>query len=270
MISRRHYRIAGFTLIEMLVAVAILGIIGAIVAVFIKAPMDAYVDTSRRAGLTESADAAIRRIRRDVRSALPNSVRVTNSGSGSCVELLPVMAGGRYRALQSSTATGDILDFTTTDTSFDVLAQSKLATLSAGTYLVAIYNLGISGADAYAGDNTATISAASSTSITLSAGKQFPFESPGKHFQVIPNYSVVYSCAGDGYLRRTTRSITSSKLAACPSNGSVLAGNVSACSFSYETMTAAQRNNILAISLTLTASGESVRLYDQVGVSNVP
>ena len=271
----------GFTLIEAIVAITILGILGSAVAVFIKTPVDAYIAQGNRAVLTDAADGAIRRISRDIASALPNSLRSTTGGSNSCFELLPVVAGGRYRQQTSSTGTGDVLDFTAADSTFDVLGQIKLGNLPAGTNLAVIHNLGIPGADAYAGDNTATITAASTTTslVTLSAAKQFPFESPGKAFAVIPNTSVVYTCAGASpnmTLYRATRpfstatpSPTLAQMASCPVTGTALVTNVSTCSFTY-TPAVNQRDGIISISLALTLNGETITLYDQVMVNNAP
>lgn len=265
----------------MVVAITLLGILSGVVAVFLPGPIKAYVEASFRASLTDAADGALRRISRDVAAALPNSFRSTSAagGSNSCFEFLPVVAGGRYRYQASSSGGGDILNFATADTSFEVLGQVRLGDLPAGTHQVVIYNLGIPGADAYAGDNTATISGVDTTTtpaipkITLSAGKQFPFESPGKVFQVIPGYSVVYSCPGDGTLYRATRAISSGKMASCAisalSNVTALVANVTSCNF-YYVPAVNQRDGILSVSLELTQNAETVRLYTQVMVNNAP
>jgi hypothetical protein len=59
----------------MIVVIVITGIIGGIVAVFLRMPVQGYVDSARRADMTDIADTALRRISRDLHSALPNSVR---------------------------------------------------------------------------------------------------------------------------------------------------------------------------------------------------
>lgn len=267
--------VRGFTLIEAIITIVITGILSGIVAVFIKAPVDSYIDTVRRADLTDAADGALRRIARDVRSALPNSLRTTTPASTSCFEFIPVVAGGRYRVAQSSTATGDVLNFSAADSSFDVLAGNNLPSFAGtATYHAVIYNLGVAGADAYdaANLNRAQIkNTATSSNIILNTGNQFPFESPGKRFHVIENFSVVYSCAG-GNLLRSTRALTSTslaQLASCPSTGDVLVSNVTTCSFSY-IPAVSQRNGQLTMRLGLTQSDESVQLYQEVHVDNVP
>ena len=86
----------GFTLIEMVVVILLLGIVGAGVAAFIVRPVEGYRDLARRTALVDAAESALRRMQRDVRAALPNSVRVTNTASGFALELIPVIDGGRY------------------------------------------------------------------------------------------------------------------------------------------------------------------------------
>ena len=73
----------GFTLVEMIIVMVITGIIGGMVAIFLRAPVQQYMSTARRADMTDIADTALRRIGRDLRLALPNSVRVNTSGSGA-------------------------------------------------------------------------------------------------------------------------------------------------------------------------------------------
>lgn len=265
--SRRHVR--GFTLVEIIIAIVLLGIVSSVVAVYIVSPIKAYFSTANRAQLTDTADGAMRRISRDVASALPNSLRSTSpTNSTSCFEFIPTLAGGRYRVQSGATGNGDILDFSIADNSFDVLGHINLGNLPSGSHQVAIYNLGIEGADAYAGLNTSAISTATATNITLSAPKQFLFASPSNAFAVIPNTSVVYSCSGTSLLR-STRAISSTPMASCPSTGTALATNVSSCAFFY-LPAVNERNGILTLSLALTLDGETVSLFNQVMVNNVP
>ena len=101
----------GFTLTEAMVVIVITGIIVAVVAVFIPAPVKGYFDTTRRAQLSDVADTAVRRVTRDLRLALPNSIRVTSSGGVSYLEFLLTRSGGRYRAERDSGGGGDVLEF---------------------------------------------------------------------------------------------------------------------------------------------------------------
>ncbi|MEG1329428.1 MAG: prepilin-type N-terminal cleavage/methylation domain-containing protein, partial [Janthinobacterium sp.] len=102
----------GFTLIELIVVIIITAIVAGMVTVFIRAPMQGYLDVAARAELADAADTAARRITRDVRLALPNSVRVANNGGDSYLELLLTKTGGRYLSEDDpATIPGNVLAF---------------------------------------------------------------------------------------------------------------------------------------------------------------
>ena len=100
-----HRRFAGVTLIELVVAIVLVGIVLAITVYFVY-PVRQSVDLTTRAQLTDAADNALQRIGREVRLALPNSIRVDASGTPIFVEFLPVRTAGRYRADGGSVAGG--------------------------------------------------------------------------------------------------------------------------------------------------------------------
>lgn len=259
----------GFTLIEAIVVIVVMGIVMALSAMFIRQPIEAYFDTARRAELTDTADTALRRLARDIRSAVPNSIRQ----SGNYLEFVPIKTAGRYRAEVEAGGGGDPLDFTSaTDSSFAVLGPP--ATVSSGDSIV-IYNLGIPGSDVYEGTSLrAAISGGSSVSYTVGA-TQFPFASPANRFQVVGG-AVTYECAANpgnpanGYLRRYSGYAIQSGQPTPPTvTPAILASNVAACSMTY-TSGVQQRSGLVAISLTLKKQNESVTLYHEVHVSNVP
>ena len=272
----------GFTLLEAVLVISMTGIVAAMVAVFIRAPINAYVDQARRGELSDTADTALRRVAREVQRALPNSVRV--DATGNVLEFLPVTAGGRYRAAPDSAGAGDYLDFnSTTDGSFDVLGPA--VTVAAGDQLV-VYNLGLPGADAYSGESrralTSTGAAVSTLAYTV-GGTQFPFASPSNRFQVI-NKPVTFLCSptasgGDGSFRRyggyAIQSGQPTSAAAAPlstlagNNNALLASNVESCGFVYNASSSG-RNGLLTLTLKLTSGGESVTLLHQVHLDNSP
>ena len=52
----------GFTLVELIMVIVIMGVVGGMVSVFMKGPIDAYISGGRRAALTDTADTAVRRM----------------------------------------------------------------------------------------------------------------------------------------------------------------------------------------------------------------
>lgn len=260
----------GFTLIELIVVMMVVGILAGIVAMFIQHPLEGYLAAARRAALVDAADTALLRIARDVRLALPNSLRVSQSGGVTYLEYLPLQDGGRYRAAPTGAGTGDILDFTSaTDTSFDVLGPPVAA--SAGQYLV-LYNLGLdASSNAWLGGNRRLV-ASSGTVANLAftaTGAPLPLASPGNRFY-LAGPPVTYACDPTGHeLRRISGYALQ---AAQPTSFSgaasrLLANHVSSCAFVYDPG-ASQRLGQLTLRIQLNQDGETVTLYREVTVNN--
>jgi len=207
----------GFTLVEMIMVIVITGIIGGIVAMFLKAPIQQYMDVARRAELTDIADTAVRRMARDVRIAVPNSVRTAGCGGTPCVEFLPTRDGGRYRANVDSTddvcpetaSDDDVLSFSSNDTCFEILGPeitfaSGVAPDYAGADRIVVGSTQSDGKPAY--DNTETgilrayTGVGGSRSMVDIVGVQFPAfaELDSQRFAVVPGdqQAVTYACVG--------------------------------------------------------------------------
>lgn len=264
---------SGLTLVELVVTIVITGIIAAGIAVFIQRPVEGYLDAERRAELTDEADTALRRITRDLRTALPNSVRV--DASGKFIEFIESTGGGRYRAELDSGGLGNILDFTAADTAFDVIGPAPV--LATGNQIV-VYNLNSSGtsSNAYFGDNRAALTSTAAPPVAI-ASTLFPESSPARRFHVVSG-PVTYGCTGGQLIRYSGYAYNTAQVAP-PAGGSsaVLAGNVDVanCSFSYSAGSLGERTGTVSMVLTLVRSGgagtpEQVRLFQQAQVNNAP
>lgn len=267
----------GFTLIEMIMVIVITGILAGIVAVFITKPVQGYADSVRRAELTDAADVALRRMTRDVRLALPNSLRVMNSGGTYYVEFIITSGGGRYRADGDGSTGGAILDFTSGSTSFDVLGLAP--TITTGDYIV-VFNLGEGhvpenayvAADPCTNCNRAKVTTGGST-VTL-ASNPFASQSPDNRFQVVPGNerAVTFACpeTTSGNLTRHWNYGFNASQAAPSGGGSATLAGGATCTVEFTNDTV--RTGLLYIRLTLTdtPSGESVTLFQQIHVDNAP
>jgi MSHA biogenesis protein MshO len=276
--SSIHARQNGVTLIELVLVIAITGAIAAVVAIFIRKPIEGYVDTVRRAEMTDKADMALRRIKRDLRLALPNSVRVRTSGGATYLEFLVTAGGGRYRAdVRGDTGAGDVLDFTAADDKFDVLTDMPSFS-GGGTKYIVVANLysdpTISTANAYDGSHRATYASNTGTTITVSPSFQFPYQSPGKRFQVVTG-AVMYACTGTGEIRRYsghTIELTPPLPPVTGANALLVDGLtlVTGCTFTYDPSIGA-RTGLVSMRIELDGgSGETVALFQQVHVINTP
>lgn len=262
----------GFSLIELVVVIVLIGVLATVSAALIRQPIDASADVQRRARLADAADQAMARMSRDLRLALPNSIRA--SADGRAIEMLIAPMAGRYRARPRTTPTsegvGDVLDFTVADASFDLLAPLP-AVPTAGQWAV-IYNLAASGtqANAWAGDNRTTIGAGSTAQrITLAAAFQFPFPSPAQRVYIVEE-AVQYRCTSDGELRRHAGYAPGVTMVVPPAGvSSLLAEGITLCSFRFDAGNAS-RQGLASLSLAISREGESVNLLKSVHLPNLP
>jgi MSHA biogenesis protein MshO len=99
----------GVTLIELIIVITISAIIATVLGTIIVRPIQGYQAQVRRAELVDAAEMALRRMEREIRLALPNSVRMRDSlgntsnvtcnaaGVTCSLELLRTADGARYR-----------------------------------------------------------------------------------------------------------------------------------------------------------------------------
>jgi MSHA biogenesis protein MshO len=300
--ASRFFR-SGFTLVEMIIVIAILGVISAVLAVFIRSPVEGYFDTVRRAELADAADTALRRMGRDVRRAVPNSVRVTGAcGGANCyLEFLPTTNGGRYRAAGEGTVhcaaaaptLHDSLTFSSdADTCFEVLGPP--ITFTANDQIV-IGNWGNAGSNAYEGNTGnggashvrrayAGATGAPLSFVAMTSANPLPLESPSRRFQVISGaeQAVSYACEGvgtnangdgTGTLTRYWGYGIATAQPTAFAGGSLIAENVSGCNMVYGNLAATNpytRNGLLQIVISITRSNETINLYHEIHVDNLP
>jgi len=94
----RHPKIVGFTLIEMVTVILILGIIVVGISSFVVFGTRIFVESSAVDQVLSQSRFGIERMTRDIRRAVPNSMRVLTATDGSyqCLELLPISASTSY------------------------------------------------------------------------------------------------------------------------------------------------------------------------------
>jgi MSHA biogenesis protein MshO len=269
---------SGFSLVELIVVIVVIGVLAGSVAVFINNPVRAYFDAQRRTTLTDTADAALRRIGRDLQGALPNSVRVTSAGGSVWIEFVPIAAAGRYRAAAAATSEPagiDPLDFADpADASFQVLGPA--VEVPPGAQLV-IFNVGAGELDVHGGGNRrqVTTPAGPATSIAFVPNGGWPADSPDHRFFLV-THPVTYGCTPaadgsgrierfDGYAFAATQP-TAAALAGA--SRSLLVDGVVNCSFELNGVLA--NANGVSLAIVLGNAQESVRLLSQLHLPNTP
>lgn len=291
----------GFTLVEAVLVMVVVGILAGILVIFIRRPVQNYVDSAARAEMSEAADVALRRMTRELRAALPNSVRTEVVDGVQWLEFIPTKAGGQYLAYEDNPTLGIALSFNATNAqAFSVVGPMPVAphAVVPGDFIV-VYNLGagFDRADAYARGNLALVTGVNGNNIGFEsyregvqhpnnenpfavAAGQTPNASPDHRFQVVGR-PVTFRCQGaangGGTLTRSVAADFSVKQPQPTAEaGALLANNVLSCSFSA-TSTANRQSALIGLNLSLARPSpnspnglETVTLSHQVHVDNTP
>jgi MSHA biogenesis protein MshO len=291
----------GFTLVELITVMVLMGILAGTFMVFFKPTIDGYFDARRRADLTDIADTALRKIAQDVRRAAPNSVNVidatTTADNVACVQLVPTVGGGRYRTGPDLTnddascptsgvcaAYPDSSAAASATPTFDVLvSQFSGATdpiVKDATVVINnqngddVYDTGLS-----RGTITNTVAAPprpgfGTHRVTLSRNPTAGGYDAGR-FQIVAaaEASVIYSCSGGRLIRTNVGSFT--KQTACPAYSAamdpyVLATDLKSCEFQYSANMGGQQSGYLWMTIVLERQNEAVTLAHGSHVDNIP
>jgi len=288
---KRSLSNGGFSLIELIVVIVLLGLLAGGAGLLILNPIAAYDAQVRRQQLVDQGEMALRQIARDLRRALPNSVRIAPAGAGFALEMVNIVDGARYRDEYGGAYVGDadfVLDFTGPDTAFNLLGGlNNPAIFSPGSRLV-IYNTSVNiYAEAVDVDKEGIITDDGTTlafvtlnpgpnredQIILSTPFEFTQQSPGQRaFLVDGAISYVCNPATSSILRYSGYGFDDPQQIP-PGGGGVvsdtLVSQVIGCNASYTPGTA-QRGGIITLDISLGDSGGNINLLHQVHVVNVP
>lgn len=279
-----------FTLVELVVTIAISAIVVSFMAMFIAGPVAGFGDQARRAELVDLAENALRRVARDVRRALPNSVRITTNGSVVAMEMINTVDGVRYREQPPPANAARRLDFSAADNAFNSIGRfTQIAKpFSSTAHYLSIYNVGVPGADAYEMANVITPpgtrididndSIGGEDRVTLTPAFQFAFGSPAQRVFLVDG-PVTYLCdTASGTLSRYAGYAISAnqgnrdsdgELVGAGASSTLITDRVESCNMDYTPGTA-RRSGLVTIAMAVAEANERVTLLHQVHVDNAP
>lgn len=253
----------GFTLVELVVVMVVLGILSIGTVQFLTDSSDGYAATVSRSELATSTRFAVNRVATEVRDALPNSIRI----SGTCLEFIPIIAASTYLDLPLATAA----------TSFQAVPLDPAA-VPAGARTAVFPDTNI-----YQLTSPATVSptvavsapnASNEVTVTMSSAHRFAAPSPFNRFYLVDD--PVSFCVDGGRLWRysgygfTATQPTGGSLPGAMPGRALIAQNVSAAmpfTLNDPTLT---RNAVVDIDLTFAQAGDALRVEHSVQIRNVP
>ena len=266
----------GFTLIELIMVIVVLGILSTGSISFIANSAKGLVDTAERQALASSATVAVEKVLREVRRALPNSVRTFSDGGNECLELVPILHSSEYVSIPIANDA----------TSFESIKFFDATGIESG--FVAVYP---TSTDSIYGTSPATVRAISSTTaqagtpvlniqtIIFSAASdyRFPAESPRKRFFLVSEPISFCDDANGRLWRYQNYGFNVNSESSIPTTGNdriLIADSLQANSLKFNISPAQlQRNAVVSMSLVIERSGLSVEQVDitqEVQLRNVP
>jgi MSHA biogenesis protein MshO len=263
---------------EMVIVIVILGVIGGGMANFIGLGAEVYVEAVGRERMISQTRYMMERLTREVREALPNSVRVMTSSNVSCVEFVPIKASSSYVNVpvhpESATDSISVVQHAVTGLDATKIAIYPLTTTD-------VY--GTNAATATTGnifEMTAAPSAGTGTeTVTLSNSVKFDADSPTQRYYLVKNAvsycaDVSSGTATSGQVKRYADywpPLSGQEAPPLNATGVLMAENVKSGSspFSYSTATLVP-NAVIQFTLEIVRNGEEVDFHHEVHLVNVP
>lgn len=275
----------GFTLLELIVVIIILGIMSAGISGFISLSTQTYVNATTRDELVGNARFLIERLNRELRNALPNSIRISEWGSGEnitqCLQFTPIVASTTYLDIPVSPEPAskvlsvvpfvDVFGNSYNHTALDLVTVYPLITNDIYTNSQPISAMG----KTFLIDSVTSSSTPWQINIDNSQDVHFLEDSPTQRLYIIReqvSYCNAYVVAEDVWtIVRFSDFIESGTQSYPSSTRQFMAGylNSGQTPFNYEPATL-QRNAVVQINFHFTKDSEKYVFDHEIHINNVP
>ncbi|HCM47676.1 MAG TPA: hypothetical protein DIS98_09280 [Colwellia sp.] len=263
---------SGFTLMELIIVIIIMGVMSVGIAGFIKLSTQTYVNVTERDELLANARFAVERLNREVRNAVPNSMRVRSNGIIRCLEFVPIITSTIYTEIPVAP-----------ETAVNTLTVIPFQLPNTTNHVVIVYPL--NSAEVYQSHNVSSGKAfliseyPESTTVDgldimkLANAVQFNEDSPTNRAYIF-NTPVSYCLNGSTLIRYVGYDFNASQLLPpffVNGSNSLMAENIDFSSSSFTVFQASlRRNAVIQIKLNFTRDGEEMIFDNAIHIINIP
>ena len=265
---------SGFTLMELIIVIIIMGVMSVGIAGFIKLSTQTYLNVNERDELLANARFAGERLNREVRNAVPNSMREATNASNTthCLEFVPIIASTVYTEIAVAP-----------ELALNTLTVIPFQLPNATNPVVIVYPL--NSAEVYQSHNVSSGKAflisdypESTTAdgldiMELNNAVQFNEDSPTNRTYIFDS-PVSYCLNGETLTRYVGYDFNASQLLPpffVNGSNSLMAEGLNFSGSSFTVFEASlQRNAVVQIKLNFTRDGEQVVFDNAIHITNVP
>lgn len=244
----------GFTLIELIIVVVLLGIVGVMGASFISEAFKGFFDTDVRVEIYEEGKSAMVRMEREIHIALPNGVRVNGDGI-------------EFGVIDENSMANVFGQYTETSPSGSTSITDRTAGLPLNT-LVSMYNTEW----AIFANGSRTYRVTSNGTNPMILDRNIGPSSPYQRFYAVRPDAVSFTVVGTT-LSRSTATVTAGANLGAFGNAQPLAQDIVPSNglpyFTYDPGTSS-RNSLVSIHFAISRNGEIVNFHKEVQIRNVP
>ncbi|MDA0119354.1 PilW family protein [Vibrio sp. T11.5] len=255
----------GFTLIEMVISITLLGIVGLFVGEVVRQSLVLYSDSSNREALIQQGRFATERLRREIREAIPNSVVVANN----CIEILPITNSAIYMDLPTVAATSAAIRVLPVVKSITAGERVVVYPTDAAELRQSISGVGQIAQVSTDVDFSASGAMTSMVNVNLTVSAGFTALSPADRLYFYRD-PVAFCLVGTELLRYSNYALDRVTLdPALLGQGVRVAGNLAAVNFVVASPQL-QRNGLVKMELTFSDNGEQIRFDHDALIYNTP